>query len=1132
MNVPRGELDKYRMLAEHSRDIMLFIEPNGRIIEANDAAVSAYGYSRDELLALTIFDLRASDAPLQTASQMAEADSGGIIFETTHRRKDGSCFDVEVSSRGADVGGERVLLSVIRDITERKLAEEALSESERRLSVIFDSIADGFYAFDREWKVTHMNDEALRYFGWSREETIGRALYELFPGYPGSAFELYYRQAMETGEPVVFETPSIITDRTVEVHAYPGSDNITILLRDVTDRKRAQEAMRESEERYRLLFSGMTEGFALHEIICDQAGKPCDYRFLDINPAFEQLTGLKREDVVGRTVQEILPDNDPYWVEIYGKVALTGESVHFENYASVLNRHYEVLAYSPSPRQFAVIFTDVTERKQAAEALRESEERLRLAQDVAGIGVWEWSPQSGQTVWSPEIESIYGVAQGTMTDYASWQKLVHPEDLSRVEAETADAIASRRRFDLEFRIIRPSGELRWVTTLGGAIYDGSGAVVRAFGVNLDITERKQAEEALSESRDRFEVLTRNLRSGVALIDGLGKFSIVNPAFLSMFDLPDESSIANVNDRNWVEYRVFDEHEELLDVDEHPVRKAAMTGKAVRNKLVGVRSPAGEDIRWMLISAEPVIKPDGEMDALICTYHDVTERKHAEEALRQSEERFRLALEHSPVSVAVQDRDLVYQWAYNQRSRRTDEIIGRTDADLFAPEDLDWILEVKRRVLESGTKEHVQRWLTSNGRRVFLDLTYEPLRDSAGEITGIGIAVVELTEQRRAEEALQDSLRLLDDVIDGSTSPIFLKDREGKFITINASLERMLGMTRGELKDKTDYDIAPKEAADRWRVHDTRVITTGEAIQVEETADLQDGHHIFLANKFPLVDAEGQIYGVGSISHDITERKQLEQEKEDVYNRERRISEMLQQALIPSQIPTVVSGCHFAAKYVPALSEALVGGDFYDVFDLGGGRVAVLIGDVAGKGVRAAMQVSAARYAFRSYAYIEPSPSRVVSLVNDALCKGQGNEVNMLTAFFAVVDTNNNTVYYTNGGHEPAVIRRASGVVEELNVGARALGILPGCDYPEASLKLEPGDLIVFVTDGITEARSEERGMFGKSEMLRFLAEQDAAAPELVNLLLEKAREYGNGQLQDDVAIVALELEKSCVEVGL
>ena len=140
---------------------------------------------------------------------------------------------------------------------------------------------------------------------------------------------------------------------------------------------REREArLRESEARYRSLFQGMTEGFALHEIICDENGIPCDYHFLDLNPAFERLTGLKLADLQGKRKSELaqLRDDDPKWVEIYGNVALTGAPVHFENYSPALERHYEVFAYRPADRQFAVIFMDHTERKQAEAALRQAQE--------------------------------------------------------------------------------------------------------------------------------------------------------------------------------------------------------------------------------------------------------------------------------------------------------------------------------------------------------------------------------------------------------------------------------------------------------------------------------------------------------------------------------------------------------------------------------------------------------------------------------------------------------------------------------------------------------------------------------------------------------------------------------------
>jgi len=134
--------------------------------------------------------------------------------------------------------------------------------------------------------------------------------------------------------------------------------------------------IRESERKYRQLFENMMNGFALHEIICDDEGRTVDYRFLDVNPAFERLTGLTSETILGKTVLEVLPDTEKYWIERYGQVATTGEPIEFENFSKELNQHFLVMAYRPAPLQFACVFQDITDRKN-------SEKRVKNALELS-----------------------------------------------------------------------------------------------------------------------------------------------------------------------------------------------------------------------------------------------------------------------------------------------------------------------------------------------------------------------------------------------------------------------------------------------------------------------------------------------------------------------------------------------------------------------------------------------------------------------------------------------------------------------------------------------------------------------------------------------------------------------------
>lgn len=260
--------------------------------------------------------------------------------------------------------------------------------AQSNLQAIFDAVNIGMLLIDNSGRVTKINKVISQWLGreeqLSGKDPVGNLLRCVQAmshpdgcGHADHCLECPLRQAIGTVQekhiPVhnIEVNSELVIDgekRTFwfEVKADPlmidGETHIILSINNVTNRKVVEDTLRARESQYHSLFNGMSEGFALHEIICDENNVPIDYRFLDVNPAFEKQTGLKRENLIGRLKSDILPDDDPYWVEAYGSVALTGNSIHFTNYSPPLKRYYEVFAYQPAPMQFAVVFLDVTER--------------------------------------------------------------------------------------------------------------------------------------------------------------------------------------------------------------------------------------------------------------------------------------------------------------------------------------------------------------------------------------------------------------------------------------------------------------------------------------------------------------------------------------------------------------------------------------------------------------------------------------------------------------------------------------------------------------------------------------------------------------------------------------------------
>lgn len=279
-------------------------------------------------------------------------------------------------------------------------------------------------------------------------------------------------------------------------------------VRDLLAHQRlVHEELRASEEKYRTLFESIDQGFCTIEVLFDGREQAVDYRFLSINPGFERQTGIR--EAVGRRMRDIVPLHEEHWFQTYGEIARTGAPRRFEHEAAQLQRHYDVYAWrigEPAERKVAVLFNNITERKQTEAALRESEERLRLAMAAAQMGAWEIDLKKGTLVWDARQCEIFGRAVHTAPKTVdAFYALLHPLDVDRVkQAAAATAAELGGQLSEEFRVIRGDGAVRWVAGHGVTVSDRAGRPVRMVGVNYDITEDKASQARLEQFAEELE----------------------------------------------------------------------------------------------------------------------------------------------------------------------------------------------------------------------------------------------------------------------------------------------------------------------------------------------------------------------------------------------------------------------------------------------------------------------------------------------------------------------------------------------------------------------------------------------------------------------------------------------------
>jgi PAS domain S-box-containing protein len=532
-----------------------------------------------------------------------------------------------------------------------------LRASEMRFRAFADHATDAFFVLDDHSTVIDVNRQACGSLGYSREELIGKHRSDFDVGLNDTSIQ-HLRQRIVAGQAITFESRHRRKDGTsfpVEVRVgqfEQGGRRLLCLVRDITERKQAEDELRASEARFRTFVDHAMDGFFLFDE--HQA-------LLEVNRQACESLGYSPEEMIGMRPRDFEPDLDQASLERIGERIKAGKTVTFET----LHRRKDgtVFPVEVRARQFPLgarpfrlsVARDITDRKRAEEVLRESEAKLQEAQRVAHFGWWERDFTNNRVSLSDEVCRIFGLEPVDLPEWhARWLNLIHPEDRPRAtEVAAAALLPGGPRYDVEYRVVRPDGAERIVHSQGDVTWDESGRPRRQFGVLQDITELRRAEAALRESEERFRTLVQFSFDVYWETDAQHRF--IRQEFAEgLADAPAPGS--EIGKTRWeVPY---------LEPDEEAWRKHRETLDAhlpFREFELARPTPEGGK-RYVSVSGLPVFDKSGRFLGYRGVGRHITERKAAEEALRRSEAYLAEAQRLSHTGTTVFNATAVLYWS--------------------------------------------------------------------------------------------------------------------------------------------------------------------------------------------------------------------------------------------------------------------------------------------------------------------------------------------------------------------------------------------------------------------------------------------------------------------------------------
>jgi PAS domain S-box-containing protein len=790
----QARLEFFKHVTDETHDPVFWQSPADgfRFVYVNEAACRHFGRPTKELLGMSVPDVDPN-YPLKEMHKYWEElrRRKAITIETLNRRASGEIVPVEVTTNYVVFEGEEYVAGTIRDISDRKRADDALRASEERFRTLVDHATDSIVLRDERGIVVDVNRQTCESLGYGRQELIGMCLSEINPDVDLDAnwkrfdageqiltYEGRYRRKDGTLFPVEVRTRRFVSRE--------GRPLALTLARDVTERKRREEELRESEERYRALIDVSPQMVWMTR--ADGSNMYFNQWWYD----YTGLTQAESEDLGWARV--VHPEHRDGTVDLWRQAAASGREWIGETpvrraadgqYRWHFSRGLPVRDADGRIVRWVGVAIDIHDRREAEEALRRSEAWLSEAQRLSHTGSWALDLKTGELKhWSPELLRICGFdPDAGIPSTEAVRERTHPEDRAKNVEEVETAIRERTGVAGERRLVLPDGTIRHLQTVVSPVFDAAGRPIEVIGTAMDVTERKCAEEALRESEQRYRALIEVSPQFVWLARADGYNTYFNQRWYDYSGLTREET----EGFGWVQ-AVHPEHRDrAVDL----WRQSLATGNEVIIE-APVRRADGQ-YRWHLARGLPIRDADGRIIRWMGIGIDINDRREAEEALRESEERYRNIFETVGVAIVEEDFSKVmarlgelkargvrdfrrYLAEHPELARETFALVGVSDLNeaavaLFGAASKQEFLDAVPRL---ATREVRAAWVaqlpavaegrrsveevvltTLGGERVHTLVTIVLPPESSG-FESVLVTVVDLSERKRAEEALHQA----------------------------------------------------------------------------------------------------------------------------------------------------------------------------------------------------------------------------------------------------------------------------------------------------------------------------------------------------------------------------------------